>query len=598
MQFKVLGPLEVVGEFGPVSVKGARRRALLGVLLFHAGRTVPMARLIDGIWPVDPPASAVYNLRTYVHGLRRILSAAGDSTERLASAAAGYRLHVDQAEFDLLRFEHLTDDGRRAMRNDEPAAAAERLGRAVGLWRGTPLEDIPGLGPDVTATATALQERHWEAVSTLVDARLQLGQESELLPQLWHLAAERPLDERTQAQLVTALARAGRTADALEAYQRARGVLVEELGVEPGRTLQAAQQAVLTGPGSPVVIETARAHRPHGLPMKPPTFLGRGAVLSQIRTIAAAVTSAPEGDGHATVITVSGAPGVGKSTVAVAAGYHLTDLFVDGQLFASLAGTTGHPRAPGDLLAELLAQLGVEPAAIPAGLSERAALFRCLVAGRRLLLVLDDAADGRQLRPLLPGAGHCLVLVTSRSRLLELEVGWRLNLGPLDHTDAVALLASTAGEQRVRDSPEASDRIAAACEELPLAIRIVGARLAGHPGLALPHLAERLEDEDRRLGELTVGDVSVRDRLLESYEALDPASRAALRVLGRTADLPLTDASAPGVLGIPSSEADQVVEHLVQHNLLTPVAGAGPGLGYVMSDLLRLFTLERGAADG
>ncbi|WP_238009984.1 hypothetical protein KZZ52_34780 [Dactylosporangium sp. AC04546] len=180
------------------------------------------------------------------------------------------------------------------------------------------------------------------------------------------------------------------------------------------------------------------------------------------------------------------------------------------------------------------------------------------------------------------------MLVTSRSRLLDLEVGWRLNLGPLEHRDAVALLASTAGEQRVQAAPDASDRIAAACEELPLAIRIVGARLAGHPGMALPHLAERLEDEERRLEELAVGAMSVRRSILDSYEALDPEARAALRALG-TAGRPITGMTASDVLGVPSAQADRVVERLVQYNLLTPIDEER----YAMSDLLRLVAREQ-----
>ncbi|MFI7026184.1 AfsR/SARP family transcriptional regulator [Micromonospora sp. NPDC049900] len=603
MQFNVLGPLTLATEAGPLPINGAKPRSLLSILLMNPGRTVATDRLIDGIWPTSPPASALHNVRTYVHRLRQLLHRVGDSADRLVRDGTGYQLRVEEDELDLLRFLRFVDQGHRAAREDRLDTAVDMLGKALDEWHGRPLEDLPDLGTDVTAFAVALQEQRRGAVTALIDVRLRLGQPAAVIPQLRQMVAEEPLDEPRQAQLVVALTLEGRVAEALAAYQEARRVIVDELGIDPGPPLQGALQLALdadstevrspggrtavlgSGTPPPTVPDPPAGRR--ALPMKPPRLVGRDAAAGQLRAIADTVGT----DEHAAVVLVTGAPGVGKSSFAVASGYELAELFPDGQLFVSFDHAAGTPRSTADLMRELLVELGVALTDVPEDVRERAAVLRCTLADRRLLLIIDDVECAQQVRPLLPGAGRSLVLITSRHRLLDLDVGWRLNLGSLSRGDAVLLLATIAGEQRVREQPEVFGRIAAACDELPLALRIVGSRIAAQPGIALPSFAEQLEQEENRLEELVVGDISVRHSLSGSYQALTPQTRAALNTLASSDSL-ITQSSAGDILHLPRPLANRVVEDLVAHNLLVPVDSDGTGQRFHLPVLLRIFARE------
>ncbi|SCG34111.1 AfsR/SARP family transcriptional regulator [Micromonospora humi] len=600
MQFSVLGPLTLSAGDRAVTLTGTKPRLLLAVLLLSPGRTVSTARLVDGLWPDAPPASAVRNLRTYVHRLRQVLDRGGDSADRLVHDGTGYHLRVDEHELDLLRFQRLADDARRAAREDRPDAAADLFDRAAGLWRGHPLEDLPDLGTELGAAVTALREQHREMTTELTDLRLRLGQPARVIPALRRLVAEEPLDERHQAQLVTALTLEGRVAEALAAYQQARRGIVDELGVDPGPTLQGALQNALDAdsaearPPSGRAAGAGPATPPAGrqaLPMKPPSLVGRDTTAGQLRAIAEGIADSTGADEHAAVVLVSGAPGVGKSSFSVSSGYELADLFPDGQLFVSFDSGDEPPRGSGELIRELLVELGVPLTDVSDDIRERAAVLRCALAGRRLLLIIDDVECAQQVRPLLPGAGRSLVLVNSRQRLLDLDVGWRLTLGALDRDEAVELLATIAGEARVREQPEVFGRIADACDQLPLALRIVGSRLVTQPDGALPGFAEHLEIEENRLAELVVGDISVRDTLSVSYRGLDVDARRALRELA-AADSLITPTSAVEILRLPRQQANRLVEHLVQHNMLVPVDSGGLGQRFHLPELLRIFANE------
>ncbi|MGE5289098.1 MAG: AfsR/SARP family transcriptional regulator [Micromonosporaceae bacterium] len=245
MRFQVLGPLDVLGPEGTIWVTGRRRRALLGVLLLHAGRLLTLPGLVDAIWADNPPRSAIANIRSYACDLRRLLQCAGDSPSRLATHAAGYRLSAGPDELDLLEFQKLVTDGQCALRRGDQHHAADRLGCALGLWRGRALEDLIDLGPAISARLAALEEQRWTVAADWVDARLALGHHHELIPMLWEMVAEHPFWERSRVQLMTALHAAGRTADALAVFREARHITVDELGVEPGPDLQRVHTAIL-----------------------------------------------------------------------------------------------------------------------------------------------------------------------------------------------------------------------------------------------------------------------------------------------------------------------------------------------------------------
>ncbi|MDG4800356.1 AfsR/SARP family transcriptional regulator [Micromonospora sp. WMMD980] len=595
MQFSVLGPLALSADDHAITLTGTKPRLLLALLLLNPGRTVSTARLVDGLWPDAPPASAVRNLRTYVHRLRQALDRGGDSADRLVHDGTGYHLRVDEHELDLLRFRRLAEDARRSARADRPDAAADLFDRAVGLWRGQPLEDLPDLGAELGATVTALREQHREMTVELTDLRLRLGQPARVIPALRRMVAEEPLDERHQAQLVTALTLEGRVGEALVAYQQARRGIVDELGVDPGPALQGALQAALDADSTEARPPAGRpAAAPAGrqaLPMKPPVLVGRDTTAGQLRAIAEGIADSTGADEHAAVVLVSGAPGVGKSSFSISSGYDLADLFPDGQLFVSFDSGDEPPRGSGELIRELLVELGVPLTDVSEDIRERAAVLRCALAGRRLLLIIDDVECAQQVRPLLPGAGRSLVLVNSRQRLLDLDVGWRLTLGALDRDEAVELLATIAGEDRVREQPEVFGRIADACDQLPLALRIVGSRLVTQPDGALPGFAEHLEIEENRLAELVVGDISVRHTLSVSYRGLDVDARRALRELAAANSL-ITPTSAVEILRLPRQQASRLVEHLVQHNMLVPVDAGGLGQRFHLPELLRIFANE------
>lgn len=580
------------------------------MLLLHANHSVSLERLVEGIWPVQPPQSAVFNIRTYVHGLRKLLAEPSEAEPRLERVHSGYQLRVGADEVDLQVFENLAHEGSAGMAHEDFAVAARKFGTALALWRGTPLEDVPDLGEDEATLLASVVERHREVRSSLIEARIRTGDLRELMPELRTLVAQQPLDERSQAQLVEALAQSGRPAEALDSYQRARRLIVDELGVEPGPTLRAAQRAILEG-GRPLSVSNslpkpraaesrARAGvpigrgQPRGLPIAPPIFVGRQAVLAQIRAIAATVRNVAPPNAQATVMLISGPPGVGKSALARAAAYDVRRLFPDGQLFIDLRGSTAIPRHPADALGELLLELGAQAHEIPQTLTERSALLRRFMNDSRMLLLLDDVSSARQLVPLLPGTGGCLILASSRSTLPDLEAKWRLTLGPLEHDAAVAFLAQAAGSIEMAREPEVN-RIAAACDDLPLALRIAGGRMAGLSGSALRRLASRLEDEEQVLHELALGEMSMREALLSAYHELGHEARKTLNRFSLVTGSGLVDVSSQTSGRDPKGIADRAVEELIQRHFLVPQLEKSRDEGsewYQLSKFTRLLMRE------
>ncbi|WP_103348552.1 BTAD domain-containing putative transcriptional regulator [Amycolatopsis sp. CA-128772] len=566
--FGVLGPLAVEGPPGHwVALRGERQRTLLAVLLLNAGRAVPADVLVEALWPDGPPKSATSNLHTYLSRLRERIDGL-----RVEHGPLGYRLVVEPAELDLLGFRAAVAAGRQAA---DPVAAAGHYRRALGLWRGPVLAGlhVPRLDADVAR----LESERLAVFEDCVDAELTAGRHGELTGELQAVITEHPLRERPAAQLMTALHRAGQQGSALEVYRRLRATLIEELGVEPGAEARRVHAAVLRGE-DPVPRLPPAVWPVCQLPPDIGDFTGRDTELAELTRVLGAGGGVP-------VAVLSGEPGAGKSTLAVRAAHRLRRQFPDGQLYVPLAG-----RDIGEVLADLLRALGVPGPAVPDDVRARAAVFRGRLSDRRVLVVLDDAVDPGHVRTLLPGTPGCAVLVTSRRRLSGLAGAHRLALGPLSGTDAAELLDRLAGARVARERADA-ERIITACARLPLALRIAGSRLAIRPHLRLGELADRLEDEVRRLDELTVSDLAVRSSIALSYEGLRPPARRAFRLLGRCrlADLP---AWAVTTL-VDDPDADEAVEELVEASLLEARGPDPTGEGrYRMHDLVRLYAAE------
>ncbi|WP_246267941.1 AfsR/SARP family transcriptional regulator [Nonomuraea typhae] len=543
--------MEVRSGGEPVRVSGKKPRMLLATLLLNAGHVVGTDQLVEVLWSQRPPRSAQANVRTYVSSLRSDLGGG-----HLRGDGTGYAIDVSGTDLDLLRFEDLVARGGFA--------------EALALWRGAPLADLPG-SPLWDRRLDPLLEVRLRAAERLIADLLERGDQTGAITQLRTLLAEHPYREDLWRQLLLALHRAGRKAEALKTYGQIRAQLVDELGVEPGTDLRRAYETILadeSAPGGPRRLPADEAPSvPRQLPPDLPDFTGRGEQLAALA-------------GPFRVAIVSGPPGAGKSALAVHAAHALRERYPEGQLYLDLAG-----REAGDVLAEALRALGVETP--PPTAHERSALLRTLLAERPMLVLLDDAGDAEQIRPLLPGNGS-VVLVTSRKKITDLPGALQVDVGELPAADALRLLGRIAGTDRLAREPEAAKAIVAACGGLPLAVRSAGARLAARPGWSLAVLRDRLEDD--LLGELK----EVRASLDRSYAALPEEAARALGALGR-----LGGQAQPGwVIGavLDRPRAEDVTDLLVDANLLRLVGTDQVGQPrYVVPGLIGAHALERHA---
>ncbi|GAA2301075.1 BTAD domain-containing putative transcriptional regulator [Nonomuraea roseoviolacea subsp. roseoviolacea] len=537
--FHVLGPLEVRTSGQPVRISGKKPRLLLATLLLDAGGVVGADQLVEVLWPERPPRSAQANLRTYVSSLRTDL---GEEGRCLRGNGSGYAIDVPEGALDLLVFEELVGQARYE--------------EALSLWRGAPLADLPG-SPLWDRRLDPLHEVRLRAAEELISRRMDQGDHAGAVSELRGLLAEHPYREDLWGRLLLALHRGGRKAEALRAYATVRQLLVDELGVEPGTGLRAAYESILADEAPPAA--------PRQLPPDIPDFTGR--------TDALAALNEPF-----QVAVISGPPGAGKTALAVHAAHALREKFPAGQLHLDLDG-----REPADLLAEALRALGADPP--PPTVHERSALFRSLLAERPMLVLLDDALDASQVRPLLPG-NDSVVIVTSRRRITELPGSRHIDLGELPADDALRFLGRIVGPERVAREQDDARAIVEACGGLPLAVRSAGARLAGRPGWSLAVLRQRLEDD--RLNELQ----EVRVSLDRSYRDLPDEAARMLGTFGRLGAL-----AQPGWVvdaALDRHRADDVTDLLVDVNLLELVGTDPVGQPrYRVPDLIRRHALER-----
>ncbi|MEN3306005.1 MAG: hypothetical protein V7603_2207 [Micromonosporaceae bacterium] len=597
MEFRVLGPLQIVAAGREWSVGSARQRVTLAVLLLERNRVVPVERLIDALWAENPPQTARAQVQICVSALRRLLAAAG-GPDLLQTVHPGYLLRCAVGSVDLDVFERLVEAARGDAAAGRTAPAAEKLSTALGLWRGAAFAGVESR--TVRPRALWLAEAKLAAVAEHLDAELALGRHEDVLQPLAVLVGEHPLRERLRAQQMLALYRSGRTADALEVFRQTRRTLDDELGIEPGAELRELEQAILAdhprlappaAAAPPVVPVPVPVPVPRQLPPAIADLSGRDEL---VRRLTGLLTPAPAAQA-VRIVVVTGPAGVGKSALAIHLAHQVSDRFPDGQLFAHLRGAEPSPTGIGRVLGRFLRELGVPGTAVPAALEDRMSAFRSLVAGRRMLVLLDDVATEEQVPALLPGTAGHLVVVTSRRRLTGLAGARHVEVGVLDESASVELLSAAVGREVVAASPAATRSLIERCGGLPLALRIAAARLAARPHWKVGDLLERLDDEYRRLDEFVHGQLCVRSSMAITYEALPDPARRLFRLLGLPTWSALPHWVAAPLLDLDPAAAGELLEVLVEARAVEVVPGGGRT--YRLHDLVRVYARERLAAE-
>ncbi|MET9380173.1 BTAD domain-containing putative transcriptional regulator [Streptomyces sp. NPDC002928] len=580
LRFSVLGPVRAWRGEEPLTTGSPQQRALLAALLLREGRTATAAELIDALWGEEPPSQALAALRTYASRLRKVLDAGV-----LVSESGGYAIRSPgEGALDLAVAQDLATEAEKARNAGALCHAREVLGRALALWDGETLAGVPG--PYAEAQRVRLQEWRLQLLESRLDMDLEQGCHAEAVSELTALTAAHPLRERLRELLMLALYRSGRQAEALAVYADTRRLLAEELGVDPRPGLRDLQQRILQAdptlaePSAPVTEPAAAPIRPAQLPATVPDFTGRASFVAELGEVLASA----EGRVMA-VSALAGIGGVGKTTLAVHVAHQARSSFPDGQLYVDLQGAGARAAEPETVLGSFLRALGTADSAIPDSLEERSALYRSVLDGRRVLVLLDNARDAAQVRPLLPGTEGCAALVTSRVRMVDLAGAHLVDLDVMSPDEALSLFTKIVGGERVAAEREAALDVVAACGFLPLAIRIAASRLAARRTWTVSVLAAKLADERRRLDELQAGDLAVKATFELGYGQLEPAQARAFRLLGLADGPDISLAAAAAVLDLPVAESEDLLESLVDTSLLE---SAAPGR-YRFHDLVRLY---------
>ncbi|MFI8995523.1 BTAD domain-containing putative transcriptional regulator [Streptomyces sp. NPDC053542] len=630
MEFSLLGPVSVTTAAGELALGPAKRRSVLALLLLRPNTTVPLEQLIDSLWEDEPPEHARTVVQGHVSRLRATLAAAGAEAYgvELATHGSAYLLRLPEELIDAHRFGELVSLARPEA---APADAVPLLREALGLWRGPALTGTVSSPPFAAATH-ALDERRLTAVEALARAHSALGEHEQAASVLYTAAVQHPLREGLIAALMRALFRTGRQSDALDWYHRTRRLLSEELGVDPGARLREAYEEILraeeaapgtgtvpaartaggpgagtgadggaerpaavvsretgpTGVGADGGVGTGQAP-PRLLPRPPARFLGREAALDRL-TAALTGDSGPESDSPLAVVT--GPAGVGKTACAVQWAHQHAAEFPDGQLFADLRGFgEGDATEPAAVLRFFLTALGTPEHAVPSSVAAASALYRSLVAERRLLVVLDNARSSAQVRPLLPGGPGCATVVTSRSRLdglVATDCARPVGLQVFGVPEGVALLGAMLGPERVDEDPEAARELVELCDGLPLALRAAVAQLTARPRWRLARLAAALRDERRRLSLLSAEDTGIASALRMSVARLSADDARLLSALATSTDGQLNASAAAALAGSDLEHTQDGLDRLAEMHLVDEKATDV----YTISTLTQLFARD------
>ncbi|WP_405442389.1 BTAD domain-containing putative transcriptional regulator [Streptomyces niveus] len=619
LRIRILGPMEISGQGEDRTPSAPMARRLLAALLLHANEQVRTSTLIDELWDGEPPRLARKTIQTYVYQLRKpphpavVGTGAGGIGERVETCPNGYRIRLAPDELDLWQFERHLARARVDLGDGDPESAARRLRVGLALWRGDAFADIE-TGPALAARVAQLADARLGAVELRVEADLRLGRHHRLMGELRQLTADHPLNEEFAAQFMLAAYRSGQRGTALETFGQLRRDLVDELGIEPSHRLQRLQRDVLNeapaldlapdratavratdaqaAPAAPEAPGTPAAVLPvtpviAQLPADTPDFVGRRAELARIVTHAKSgsdpLLTAPQ------VVTVLGQAGSGKSTVTVRAAHLLREHFADGQFHVRLHDENDRPTDPAAALRSLLRDIGMRVYELPDQVDELARIFRSWSADRSLLLVLDDAYGPEQVLPILPGGSLSAVLVTSRVRLPGLPGAANVELGPMETDDAVELLASLAGADRVGADVDAARQTVRLTGNLALGVRAVGEKLAARRMWSVTELAARLAPENHRLAELGSGSLDVLGRLAGACARLAEPDSQALAGLAGAGAVPFDIPRAARTLAMDTWAAELLVGRLLDHHVVE-IAESAPGAAtvYRIPELLRL----------
>lgn len=598
MKFRLLGPVEVLVNDKPVTIAASRQQIVLALLLLEAGHVVSVERIIDALWGEKPPRTARCQVQITISALRRLL---GESV--IATRPPGYLINASPECIDLVKFESLMASGTKAAAEQRVHDARRDLREALALWRGPALEGVQS--EVIQSAATRLKELRISAYQDCLELELQLGQHQEIISELTELVAAHPLNERFRGQLMLALYRGGRQADALETLRNGRDVLRQELGLDPCAELCRLEQAILTrdpqldlpGPRPAVGLPGKAAPTtpvPRQLPRTIADFTGREEILDEISTIVAGQDTSDD-PLEVPVVVLTGRGGVGKTAIALRAAHLLSPEFPDGQLYLQL-----HPEMPNSsasILEQLLRSLDVRSDTMSPDLEGRIALYRSVLAGLRVLVVIDGACSKNDVAPFLPGARGCAAVVTCGQHIIELEGVHQVHVGPMDDQSASTLLTTLIGERRVGAEPEAARELVRLCEGIPLALRVVAAKLAIRPHWPISHMVRQLRDETRRLDELAFEGASIRATIAVAYDSLDRPAQQLLRRLSLVGTADFASWVGAPLLDADIGHAERLLQQLLAGYLVEATVREDGVVRFHLHDLVRIYALERCAEE-